>query len=53
MCVKGGEILKLPNATQCDTESLRILKFQQSEDEVSEELNFEVLMKWQMVRKWC
>lgn len=37
--------LKLPNAAQSDTESLRILKFQQSEDAVSEELHFEVLTR--------
>ena len=45
--------LKFPNAAQSDTESPRILKFQQSEDIVSGELNFEVLTRWQMVRKWC
>lgn len=50
---KSQRLLKLLSTAKSDTESLGIFKFQQSEDEVAGEPNFEVLMKWQTVRKPC
>ena len=48
---KSQRLLKLLSTAKSDTESLGMLKFQYSEGKVAGEPNFEVLVKWQTVRK--